>query len=98
MNAVQLDLFDFGTGAQSTPAKIVDLQPVTPAVIQAPDTPRPAICEFDGPARRAGIDKVDPLNPCANCYLKEFCTDECAQLLFDIDVNDPVKYGWRTRK
>lgn len=60
-------------------------QPVAPVFEGARD--------YDEPARRAGLVARD-FNPCPMCELREFCAhDECAQKLFDIDVNfDPGDY------
>lgn len=65
-------------------------QPVAPSFESAKD--------YRDEERRAGLVAKD-FNPCPFCELREFCgPDDCAQHLFDIDVNDPVEYGWRTRK
>lgn len=84
-------------GAGCATAKIVqmsfDFQPEG----QAESPASPASCEYVGAAHRAGFDSDAVLNPCKGCPLSEFCSDECAQLGFAIDVNDPVKTGWRLK-
>ena len=98
MDIIQLSLFDSCEGAESTPAKVIPLsagrKPAHPEEIAV----RPAICEFKEPASRAGFNGGSFLNPCSDCPLKEFCSDDCARLGFPIDVNDPVKAGWKLNK
>ena len=98
MNIIQLSLFDSCEGAESTPAKIVPMsagrEPAHPKEIAV----RPAICEFKEPASRAGFNGDSFINPCSDCPLREFCSDDCARLGFPIDVNDPVKAGWKLNK
>ena len=84
-------------GAGCAPAKMVqmsfDFQPANHAEVVA----RPASCDYVGAARRAGFDSDAVLNPCKGCPLSGLCSDECAQLGFAIDVNDPIKAGWRLK-
>ena len=44
---------------------------------------------FDDAAKRAGIYDDLVLNPCKNCSLRDFCSDDCAQHLYDVDVEVP---------
>lgn len=45
--------------------------------------------DFEDAARRADI-LLDILAPCERCELRDFCgSDDCAQHLFDLDVNEP---------
>lgn len=57
-------------------------QPVAPSFESARD--------YDDAARRIGLVEKD-FNPCPFCELRDFCgSDDCAQHLFDLDVNELI--------
>lgn len=97
MSFIKSSVRNGSEGAGCAPAKIVqmsfDFQPES----KAESIARPAACEFVGAAHRAGFDSDAVLNPCKECPLCGLCSDECAQLGFAIDVNDPIKAGWRLK-
>lgn len=78
---IQLDLFS-DSDFQAPAAKIVPLNVVDSMVV---DT----ACALDAAAYRQGI-AVCFSDPCKDCALFGLCdADDCAQHLFDLDVNDP---------
>lgn len=52
---------------------------------------------YDDAAKRAGFadDLLD--DPCRDCPLSDYCSDECGRLGFDVSVNDPRRYGFHYR-
>lgn len=98
MNIIQLSLFTDCEGAGCAPARVIEMKPARKPASPAEISVRPAICEFKEPASRAGLIGDSFINPCSDCPLKEFCSDDCARLGFPIDVNDPVKAGWKLNK
>lgn len=82
MECVQLDLFS---------GRVI---PSVPEVSDSVCVPSyECAADYDAAAKRQGIDSV-LLNPCGHCDLKEFCSDECAKLLFSVDSkNEPKSFS-----
>lgn len=71
-------------GAGCAPAKILELQPARRPASPAEISVRPAVCDYVGPALRAGL--VGSLvDPCLNCDLREWCEEPCAHHLYSLD-------------
>lgn len=98
MNIIQLSLFTDCEGAGCAPARVIEMKPTRKPASPAEISVRPATCEYKEPAARAGFNSDPVLNPCKGCPLAGLCSDDCGQLGFAIDVNDPVKAGWKLRK
>ena len=97
MACVQLDLF---SGQVIAPAHIVDAAPAGGSDSQLSsglDFSNPDEGEMLSAARRAGIP-LEWLGYCKDCDLLAVCSsDDCAKKGYAIDVNNPKKYGWRSK-
>lgn len=49
-----------------------------------------ACAEYDAAAARQGLQSLF-VDPCKDCDLRDFCTDDCAKLLHPIDVKKEPK-------
>lgn len=94
MECVQLDLF---SGQVIAPATEIETAPGCGSDSQLStdlDFSDPSEGEFLSAVRRAGIP-LEWLGYCKDCDLLPVCSsDDCAVKGYDIDVNDPEKYGW----
>lgn len=82
MECLQLDLFS---------GRVIPSIPEGSAAVSAPSFE--GASDYDVAAKRQGIDSV-LLNPCGHCDLQEFCSDECAKLLFSVDSkNEPKSFS-----
>ena len=97
MACVQLDLF---SGQVIAPAPVVDTAPAGGRDSQLSselDFSDPSEGEYLSAVRRAGIP-LEWLGYCKDCDLLAVCSsDDCAKKGYAIDVNNPKKYGWRTK-
>lgn len=97
MKCVQLDLF---TGQVIAPAPVVDTAPACGSDSQESldlGLISPSEGEYLSAARRAGIP-LEWLGYCKDCELLAVCSaDDCAKKGYAISVNNPKKYGWRSK-
>jgi hypothetical protein len=94
MNAIQLDLF---TGAIVTDGPVAQVESKHDAsLVSGYDVaPCPAI-PAEASRDAAGFDGWSPEmgSPCKSCYLREWCSDECARLGFKIDSKYEPRGSW----
>lgn len=94
MNAIQLDLFSGVVITHGEPSLVISQD--DDSLINGYDVvPCPAV-----PAKTkrnaAGFDGWSPEmgSPCKSCYLREWCSDECARLGFKIDSKYEPRGTW----
>lgn len=94
MNAIQLDLFS-GAIISDGPASQVEAGQADALVNGYDVTPCPAI-PANTSRDAAGFDGWSPEmgSPCKSCYLREWCSDECARLGFKIDSKYEPRGSW----
>lgn len=97
MACIQLDLF---SGQVIAPAAEIKPAPAGSRGRQMyidSDFSDPSEGEYLSAARRAGIP-LEWLGYCKDCELLAVCSaDDCAKKGYAISVNNPKKYGWRSK-
>ena len=68
-------------GAGCAPAKVVEMSVDFKQAAPAASVARPAVCDYVGPALRAGL-VGSPVDPCVDCDLREWCQEPCAHHLY----------------
>lgn len=97
MACIQLDLF---SGQVIAPAAEIKPAPARADSVQLSselDFSDPSEGEYLSAVRRAGIP-LEWLGYCKDCELLPVCSsDDCAKKGYAISVNNPKKYGWRSK-